>query len=227
MENLPTLNTSNSLIQTSQTKVAAATNKDFKELIGYIIALLGVPKDKQPASLELMLIINYFKIYFKENSIEDVMEAFDLAVQKRFEVNLDLYGGTLSMRFISDVLIAYKAYKKQLLKKLAPKEEGMNNLERLKAIIPMLSPEVKNHIAEIGEVKKSRPDLPPLPHYDIHQSWLRLFDRLKLKFETPRTNGRFISRYGMVMNVEEFFNYKAEQLYRVKEYLKIRNEDKL
>lgn len=193
MGNLPTSNTSNQLTTTSQTRVLEARNKDFKELISYICALLGTPKDKQPSSLELVLIINYFKTYLQENTIEDVKEAFDLAIQKRFEVNLELYGGTLSMKFISEVLMAFKAYKNDLLKKLAPKEEGMNNIERLKVITSFLSPELKEEIKQIGEVKQSRPDLPKLPYHDIHQRWLRQFDELKVKWGIGH---HYIRRYG-------------------------------
>lgn len=221
MENLPTSNTSQALGLTSQIKSANATNKDFKELIGYIITLLGVPKDKHPNSLELTLIINYFKSYLPEHGIDEVKEAFNLAVQKRFETNLELYGGTLSMKFISDVLIVYKAYKKDLLKKLAPKEEGMNNLERLKAITSLLSPELKEEIKQIGEVKQSRPDLPKLPYHDVHQKFMRQFDRLRAIYESKR----FVFRYGKHLDCEGFVNCKMEQLFRVKELLKTRNND--
>ncbi len=61
-----------------------------------------------------------------------------------------------------------------------------------------------------------------VPFTDVYQDWMRLFDKLRRNFEVPQTNGRFIYRYKKALNIEDFFNYKADQLFRVKQILKKR-----
>ena len=97
----------------------------------------------------------------------------------------------------------------------------MNNIQRLSSIDSLLTPETKEKLKELG-LEKEKPKQAPNRNYDIFQKWMALFDKLKRNFEVPDTNGRYIKRYGKMLNIELFVEYKTEQLYRVLEYLEER-----
>ena len=184
---------------------------------------MGTPKEKQPSVVEMTLIIGYLKIYLKSVHVDEIRIAFDLAIQKKFPANLELYGGTLSVNYILGVLNAYLQYKKKLLKDVQEqKAEHMNNYDRARGVLEIISkkPEMLEKLKEIGAEDKSKIQLPELPYHDVHQKWMRQFDKLRIKYEVA--NG-FIKRYGYIMNVEGYFNKKAEQLQLAKE----RNKDLL
>lgn len=217
------MNQSQGLTVTSQIKIVDAKNSDISNAIKYVILLLGTPKEKMPTSLEMVLMQNYLRLYMKDILIDEIQIAFDLAVQKKFPVNLDLYGGTLSIKFVSDVLNAYLTYKKALLK--PTKEEPMVNIDRAAAVFEIIKkndPEALEKLKEIGSTEKKY-EPAPFPYHDIHQRWLRQFDKLKMKYVVEHTGDRFIQRYGEVMDITRYFSKKAEQLQMAKE----RNADKL
>lgn len=187
------------------------------------MALLGTPKDKMPSSVEMVLIINYLRQYLKSLAVDELKLAFDLAVQKKFPVNLDLYGNTLSVNYILNVVNPYLSYRNAILKQVAPKEEGMTNMDRgtkLFEIIKERDPKLYEELRNKGKEEPKKREAERTAHWDIHQKWFRQFDKLRMKYEVA--NG-FISRYGYIMNVEGYFNKKAEQLQMAKE----RNQDKL
>ena len=220
---LPTLTHSKGLILTSQTNFGDAHNSEIIAAIKYIMVLLGTPKERMPASIEMMVIINYLRVYMAGTMVDELKIAFDLAVQKKYAVNLDLYGSTLSVNYLLNVLNPYFEYKKKLLKKIESKPEPMTNTDRgmkMFEIIRERDPELWTKLRNLGKDEKPKVELPPLPFHDIHQKWMRQFDKLRMKYEVA--NG-FISRYGYIMNIEGYFNKKAEQLQMAKE----RNNDVL
>lgn len=222
MENKLTSTTSQQLTTASKIKVCGDTESGITQAIQYVLALLGTPKDKQPSKLEMQLIINWLKTYRKDMPVDEIRTAYDLALSGELKADLNTFGGTLSLKNIMSVLNEYKSYKTPKPEK--PKEEPMINLDRAGAVFDILSknPETMEHLKKIGEVKRSRPDLPPLPYQDIHQKWMAQFDKLKLRWAVKDTNCRFIKRYGLAIDIEGYFKYKAEQLYRVNEFLKDR-----
>ncbi len=166
--------------------------------------------------------------------VDEIKIAFDLAVagklvdptkKERPPLNMDLYGSTLSMKYVAYVLNAYQDYKKPLLKKIeSTPESSMNNYDRAKGVLEILSknPETMEELKKIG-AEKEKPPVEKLPFHDIHQEWLRRFDKLRYKYGRPKSGGDFIQRYGEIMDVTRYFSKKAEQLQLAKE----RNSDKL
>lgn len=67
-------------------------------------------------------------------------------------------------------------------------------------------------------------DVVKLPYHDVHQKWMAQFDKLRFddRFVVPKTNDRFIKRYGKIINLAEFCDIKLEQLRAAKE----RNKNK-
>lgn len=209
---------------TSQTRIADAKNHEIIAAVKYVMALLGTPKEKQPASIEMMLLINNIRTYLGSVLVDEIRIAFDLAVQKKFVANLDLFGGTFSTRFFVDVLNAYVVYKHKLEKQIAPKEEGMIGFDRAGAVLELIknqAPETFEMLKTVGAPKPYVSE--PLPYHDVHQKWMKQFDKLRYKWGRPKSGGDFIERYGYIMNLEGFFNKKAEQL----QLAKLRNNAKI
>lgn len=221
---------------TSQIKIGDAKNSDLTSAIKYIIALLGVAKEKMPSSTEMLLILTYMRMHMKNVLVDEIRIAFDLAVAGKLKhttkkgnppLDLDLYGNTLSMKYVADVLNAYLEYKKPIIKQISSKEDQMNNYDRVEAVVKILSqkPEGVELLNKIGvEKPKSTPPIWRPPYWDIHQKWFRQFDRLTNdpRFVVPDTNCRFIKRYGEIIDVHRFFEIKVEQLQLAKD----RNDNK-
>ncbi len=228
---LPTLNQSQGLIVTSQIKIADAKNSDITNALKYVMLLLGTPERNIPSSLEMILIINFVRNYMKQIFVDEIRIAFDLAVagklsdptkKDRPPLNLDLYGSTLSMKYVAYVLNAYLDYKKPLLKAIAPKEEepliGMDRGLKILELIKERAPETYEKFRNIGRPKERVP--PPMhPYYDMHQRWMKQWDRLRSdeRFVVANAGGRFVKRYGDIIDIDKFFNKKAEQLQLAKE----------
>jgi hypothetical protein len=101
----------------------------------------------------------------------------------------------------------------------------MVNFDRAAAVFEIIkkgNPETIEELKKIGAPKVAEaPE--PHPYHDIHQKWMRQFDKLRINWGRPKSGGSFIERYGYIMNLEGFFNKKAEQLQMARE----RNADKL
>jgi hypothetical protein len=197
--------------------ISDSTGKELTETLQYIIALLGLSKDRMPSAPEFGLILNFLRLHCGDFYTGELKLAFDFAVKKSFPANLELYGGTLSSKFIVEVYIAYLDYKIKILKLNEPKvekEPGMTNMQRTGAIFEIIAkqPEALETLKQIGSTEKKIAERPKLPYHDIHQKWLREFDKLKLKFAVPETSDRFIYRYGKEVDVQQYFTMRAEML---------------
>jgi len=120
---------------------------------------------------------------------------------------------------------AYEDYKKANSIKLEIDPEiPRNNFQRVTKITEYLTPETIEKLKELGKEEiKPKPKLKR--GHDVFQKWMALFDKLKLNYEVPETSGRFIKRYGLILNLEGFINYKTAQLTIVTNYLNDRNND--
>ncbi len=199
------------------------------------MVLLGIPTNKFPESFEMLLILNFLRMHMGNLFVDEIKIAFDLAVAGKLQsqnpsekgkpLNLELYGNKLSMKYIAGVLHAYVEYKKPIIKKLADQTTHMNNYDRAKGVLEIIAqkPEALELLKEIGATEKKKVEIPPLPFHDIHQKWMRQFDMLRRRWGRPTNDGSFIQRYGYIMNVEGYFNKKAEQLQVAREREKSRH----
>lgn len=213
----------------------------------YIVVLLGIPFEKLPQDEAKQALINFLRDWMQNAKLDELRLAFELAVSKKTGVDLTLYGNDFSAKFILDVFEAYKDYKFKLNTKPRfdengePTEVKMTNTQKSSAVFGLISkiPGAIDEFKKIG-TDKQKPEPVKLPHYDVHQKWMKQFDKLKMddRFVVPETAARFIKKYGLVYdqkekawfvetptNIEGYVNYKADQLHLVKEYLKTRNID--
>lgn len=224
---IKTLNSELLLIISAEKEVtiSSASNKEIIEAIEYVMTILGIVRDRKPIASEMIVIVSYLKKHTGNYTVGEIKLSFDFALQKCFPANLELFGGVLSVKFISDVLIEYSKFKRTVkLKSIKKKNEDLNNIQRLDAIAPFLSDETKELINQIGKPKsKLNGEIHRHPFYDLHQKWFRQFDALHIRYaheldhEGKQLSGRWINRYGQIMNVEAYFNKKVEQLQLSKE----------
>lgn len=201
-------------------------DEKIQSVLKYIFSLIGISERNLPSGSGKVVLINFIKKYLSNYTLEEIVHAYDFAVNGTINIDLKLYDGIYSPKNIVEVMNAYKIYINDQSKKNLPKEVQMNNIQRLAKIDDLLSEETKEKLKELGK-EKEKPKPQYNRNYDIFQKWMALFDKLKRNFEVPQTNGRYIKRYGKVLNLENFIEYKTEQLQRVVAYIEERNEDLL
>lgn len=201
---------------------------EIKMLLAYLFVLVGlkdseIPQDDlKTGMLRKTVLINSIKKLLENKSISDIKIAFELAISKKIDVDLSLYGGQFSIKMVMEVVAAYDKYKAKNFKKAD--EYQMNNIQRLASIDSFLTEETKEKLKQLG-AEKEQPKKDVKRNYDVFQKWMAHFDKLKRKFELPGGGGRYIRRYGSALNIEAFVEYKTEQLRRVTAYLQTRNQD--
>ena len=87
------------------TKVKDCTESEIKAVLAYIFVLLGTKSDNIPNGMAKTVILDYIFKRLPDITIEDLRLAFVLAVEKKINVNLSLYGETFSAKILSDVKI--------------------------------------------------------------------------------------------------------------------------
>lgn len=206
------------------------SESEIKMLLAYLFVFIGLKDseiptdDHQTGMLRKTVLINFIKKMLWRKSIEEIKFAFELAVSKKIDIDLSLYGGTFSAKMVMEVIDGYEKYKSKNVKIVD--EFQMNNIQRLASINNFLSEETKAKLEKLGkEEVKPKPKLNR--GHDVFQKWMALFDKLKRNYEVTNTNGRFIKRYGLILNLEGFINYKTAQLSIVTAYLNDRNNDVL
>jgi len=209
---------SNGLIKNSD-------NSAVLVVLAKVFVLLGVPPSKIPKDDSKAVLLDFVKNRIN-CTLEDFYMAFVFAVEGKTGVDLTLYGEMFSPKLVFDVVQSYKNYIAKNNK--APKEEQMINHDKFIGIINLMnkneeSKKILNSIVEKKEEPKK--EIKRLPHYDFHQKCMRSFDLLRKNYGD--SSGRYIKRFGKMINLEQFITIKAEQLIRVTALLEERNTDLL
>lgn len=208
-------------------QILNCSEEDIKQVLRYALTLLGVPASKIPNDEAKHAMLVFIKRKLWLNKIDELRLAFEYAVEKRTEVKLTLFDEPFSVKIIMEVWDAYETYRKNLIAK-QPKtdENSMNVYTQGNAIVKMLDTETREKIVELAEkdkIKIDKPSREKSKYHDMHQRWMKHWDKLRENYEVPKSNGRMIWRYGRAINIDEFFTKKFEQLQLYAE----RNKDKL
>jgi hypothetical protein len=208
-------------------RINESTDDEIREALRVGIMLIGIPAEKHGDAFAKMVLLNFLRKTFPFFRVDEVKLAFEFAVSGKTSPNITLYAGEIiSARFVSEIIKAYVDLKKTSKLKIASTPSvTMNNTQRLTAISALLSDETKQKVKDLAEQKDNRIQRPKPPYYDLHQKWFKQFDLLHLsdKFrvdyddEGKRLVGRWIKRYGKILNVELYFAEKFEQLLLSKE----------
>lgn len=217
-------NTVFEIIQAYKSKICGECSaEEIKQLYRFIFVLMGTRSENIPDGMAKNVLIYFTQKRLYSVPIEELRLAFELVVAKKIEVDLRLFGDTFNSAIVSNVWEAYKKYKYGL--KIEKKEIGMTNYQMADSLVSMLTPETLEHLKKIGEkderkkIKSS--DLPQINGYGLHQRWMKQWDVLVLKWAVKDTNNRFIKRYGKILDMNGFFDYKHEQYLRIKIHDKI------
>lgn len=200
-------------------RINECTTDELKEALRYGLMILGISADKFGDDLSKAVLINYLFKTYPLVRLEELKLSFDFAVEKRTSPNITLYAGEfISARFVAEILTSYLELKKATKIKVASTPQvNMNLTQRFEAIISLLPKETVQAIKDVGTEKVEPVERKKLPFHDIHQKWFRQFDKLYLNNEYIDQDGktlpgRWIWRYWKPVNVEAYFNKKAEQL---------------
>lgn len=200
-------------------RIQDATVEQINGVLRYVFTLLGL--NKLPNELETIVLHDFMRLHYADlYRLDEIKLAFSLGMSGAFEIETKTYGETFSVKFLSAVMKNYNHFRHEERKKKAlqnfteskKQEQHLPNALKLNLILNVLSDETKQKVSDIGKVDKSLSQAEKLPFFDIHQEWLRRFDKLRRNFEVTGTNGRFIKRYGKMIDIEAFFSKKAEQL---------------
>jgi len=103
------------------------------------------------------------------------------------------------------------------------KQNSNDKIENQKKFDNIILPILKSiNLEELNKPKEVKPP-EKLPHHDFHQKCMRSFDLIRRNYGDK--SGRFIKRFGKMINIEEFIEIKVEQLIRVSKLLEDRNKD--
>lgn len=154
---------------------------NLNETLLLIFKLVGLTPDRYPTGLDSMLLNNSIISTFGNLTVQELRIAFDLAIKKEYEVELNHYG-TFSALYFSNIVNAYIEHRKKVVKELnkerakleaAPKELTPEQIEEANKKFDFLfiyKPFMKYY--HTGEMD--------FAHASINQVFRRLEEDLKL-----------------------------------------------
>jgi len=146
---------------------------------------------------------------FKDLKITDIQLAFNRAKSGYYKTSFDRIDVQVLMQWISD-------YDLDRVSDIVKYNEDKNNQNKIKvlewseevteAIKPLLKPKV--------EIKT------PDRTTTLFEEYYRRFDALHEKFGIRQGGIRFVKRYGKILDIQEFIEYKIKQLTKINNNLK-------
>jgi len=97
--------------------------EDIGKTLKLIFVIVGLSEKNYPEQTEFDFLKNKAKEYFKNLTLEEIVLAFEFAVQKKYNVDLCLYNKPFSLSYLSDVISEYKKYKFDMIKNQPKMEE--------------------------------------------------------------------------------------------------------
>jgi hypothetical protein len=125
-----------------QNGVKIRDQKNFdkiKDALRHVFFLIGLKVDQLPVGYQMEVLLNFIKDKYPNNSPGEIRIAFELALKKEFECDLNHYG-TFSALYFSSVFNAYTEYRSKInfqleidkRKKQEMEKNAIRNQEALK-----------------------------------------------------------------------------------------------
>ena len=192
--------------------LSEATDEEIAQCMSYGIILLGISSDKIPkSSIEDAILNNFLRKTYPTIKLNEIKTAFDYALEKRINVDLNMYGSSFSANYVSTILMKYVVLKKELLKKT---EVGITNHESAGLILTKLKekfPETYESLKNVGKIEEKKPVLPPIKNDDKWQKYLKEFTILQRDASIPDTNGRFVKYKKKIFLCTEYCEYRYNE----------------
>lgn len=105
--------------------LSAENIENISKTLKLIFVIVGLAERNYPEQLEFDYLKLKVQEYFKELTCQELILAFELAVQQKYEIDLKLYDKPFSLNYINDVITTYKKYKFDILKKEKMKQKEL------------------------------------------------------------------------------------------------------
>ncbi len=227
MENKLSITTNNQLsiigelaLAQKSKKINECSDLEIKEAILELLSLIGCPFSSYPQEKAKILLITFLKKRFYSLAVDELKLAFEYCIAEKFKAEINLFGEFFSPKYLSQVLNSYIRWKNNLPK---PKEERMTCSQRFFLIVKNLKkkhPETSEVINQFGNIKTDVDEKQKEINQKSRKLWFNQFHNLEKKCGAVGT----IVRYGKIMDVISYCQYKEQQQERVKLLLKNRNK---
>lgn len=99
-------------------KIKTLTTADnIVKALQMVFVILGISKQNYPNENEFTFLIKKIKENLSDFAPEEIILAFELAVNNKFESDLNLYDKSFSLNYLTQVLLAYRNFRFDVLKK--------------------------------------------------------------------------------------------------------------
>jgi hypothetical protein len=192
-----------------------STDEEISAVLRYIFVLIGLRKDLIPShpdpktgeDLPKNVLINFIKSRLTNCSLEEIKLSFELAVARKINVDLRLFGDTFSSKTIMDVWAAYCDYKHKLITNIKV-EKSSNVYQNTTAVLANLKEDTILHLKNIGaENKIIKEKIEPSDYDLLCQDIMKEFDVLYSNQE-QHEGKRFVNYKTKILSIEEFTNLR-------------------
>lgn len=98
------------------------SEEDLKQVLRYVMILVGLRGNNLPTDEEKLVLINFIKTNFANQTIPEIKLAFELAVAGRFSVDVKTYEN-FSCEYFARIMNAYLDYARAETRAIPKKEE--------------------------------------------------------------------------------------------------------
>ena len=126
--------TSDVVVAQSGKKLAACSQHDLGILFKKILVIIGVSETNTPEKVEWDILLQIIPATFGNYTDKEVTLAFQLALQKRTNVDLSIYDKPFSLEYLSRVLSAYQKYKSPIMTDFNKEQEQEMTEEQKQAL---------------------------------------------------------------------------------------------
>ncbi len=119
-------------------RIADCTDAEIGQTLAKIFVMVGLRSKNMPSEIESKLIFQKIREYYPRKKIDELVIAFDLAIQKKIDAEVIVYD-QFTLPYLTEIMDKYRVYVNELAKDIPveiPKqiEYKMTDAEKLKDI---------------------------------------------------------------------------------------------
>jgi hypothetical protein len=118
----------------NEMRIYEAGTEKIKEIIRYLLVMIGFPPEKYPDKTEILVLVDYMMKELRSFSLMDVKIAFTLYVQQRLDFKGSHYN-KFSILFLENIMQSYNRYRVNLnIKNDTPVDQPEPDAEQIEQI---------------------------------------------------------------------------------------------
>jgi len=119
-------------------RIADCTDAEIGQTLAKIFVRVGLRSKNMPSEIESKLIFQKIREYYPRKKLDEIVLAFDLAIQKKIDAEVIVYD-QFTLPYLTEIMDKYRVYVNELAKDIPveiPKqiEYKMTDAEKLKDI---------------------------------------------------------------------------------------------